>query len=53
MVRLSLASLAPFRTLKEKVMLKLTMVLSGIAVHSRVSKKRGRHAKETGMPRFA
>jgi hypothetical protein len=32
MVRLSLASLAPFRTLEEKVMLKLTMVLSGIAV---------------------
>jgi hypothetical protein len=32
MVRLSLASLAPFRTLKEKVMPKLTMVLSGIAV---------------------
>ena len=26
MVHLSLASLAPFRTLKEKVMLKLTMV---------------------------
>jgi hypothetical protein len=32
MVRLSLASPAPFRTLKEKVMLKLTAVLSGIAV---------------------
>jgi hypothetical protein len=32
MVRLSLASLTPFRTLKDKVMLKLTMVLSGIAV---------------------
>ena len=31
-VRLSLASLAPFRRLEEKVMLKLTMVLSGIAV---------------------
>jgi hypothetical protein len=32
MVRLSLASLTPFRTIKENVMLKLTMVLSGIAV---------------------
>jgi hypothetical protein len=32
MVRLSLASPAPFCTLKEKVMLKLTAVLSGIAV---------------------
>jgi hypothetical protein len=32
MVRLSLASPALFCTLKEKVMLKLTVVLSGIAV---------------------
>jgi hypothetical protein len=32
MVRHNLASLAPFQTLKEKVMLKLTLVLSGIAV---------------------
>jgi hypothetical protein len=32
MVRLSLASLAPFYTLEEKVMLKLTMVFSGVAV---------------------
>jgi hypothetical protein len=32
MVRLSLASLAPFRTLEEEVMLKLTLVLSEFAV---------------------
>jgi hypothetical protein len=34
-------------------MLKLTVVLFGIAVDSVVSKKRSRHAKETGIPRFA
>jgi hypothetical protein len=34
-------------------MLKLTLVLSGLHLHSLASKKRGRHAKETGMPRFA
>jgi hypothetical protein len=34
-------------------MLKLTMVLSGVQLHSLASKKRGRHAKGTGMPRFA
>ena len=33
MVRFSLASLAPFRTLKEKVMLKLTCSLLSVTVH--------------------
>ena len=32
MVRISLASLEPFGRLKEKVILKLTVVLSGITV---------------------
>jgi hypothetical protein len=53
MVCLSLPSLRPFGAIKQKAILKLTVVLSGLPLLSLVSMKGGRHGKETGMPRLS